>query len=54
MSAQKEAIMKLVQEQKERGRAVGEALAILGVARSTYYRWKKKGPISPFQRFTGT
>lgn len=41
MSTQKEAVMKLVEQQKEEGRPVGEALATLGVARSTYYRWKK-------------
>lgn len=41
MSTQKEAVIKLVKEEKERGRAVREALATLGVARSTYYRWKK-------------
>lgn len=41
MSAQKEAVMKLVEEEKEQGRPVREALATLGVARSTYYRWKK-------------
>lgn len=41
MRAQKEAVMKLVAEEKERGRPMGEALATLGVARSTYYRWKK-------------
>jgi hypothetical protein len=35
MSRQKEAILKLVEEQKEQGRPVGEALATLGVARST-------------------
>ena len=43
MSAQKEAVMKLVLEEKGKGRFVGEALAALGVARSTYYRWKKSG-----------
>lgn len=43
MSTQKEAIIKLVAEQKEKGRPVGEALCTLGVARSTYYRWKQLG-----------
>lgn len=41
MNTQKEAILKLILEQKEKGRSVGEALGSLGVARSTYYRWKK-------------
>jgi len=41
MSAQKEAVIRLVEEQKERGRPVQGSLVTLGVPRSTYYRWKK-------------
>ncbi len=41
MSTQKEAVIKLVEEEKESGRPVQESLATLGVPRSTYYRWKK-------------
>jgi putative transposase len=47
MSTQKEAVIKLVEKEKERGRAVGEVLATLGVARSTYYRWKKADGVQP-------
>lgn len=47
MSTQKEAIINLVEEQKQRGRPVRESLATLGVPRSTYYRWKKAGGAQP-------
>lgn len=47
MSTQKEAIINLVEEQKERGRPVRESLATLGVPRSTYYRWKKADGAQP-------
>jgi DNA invertase Pin-like site-specific DNA recombinase len=47
MSAQKEAVLQLVAEQKERGRPVRETLVTLGVARSTYYRWKKSDRMRP-------
>jgi len=41
MSSQKEALIRLVDEQRAYGRSVVEVLATLGVKRSTYYRWKK-------------
>jgi putative transposase len=41
MSEQKEAILQFVQQQKEKGRSVGEVLVELGIARSTYYRWRQ-------------
>lgn len=47
MSTQKEAVIKLVEEEKERGRPVRESLMTLGVARSSYYRWKKTGGAQP-------
>jgi putative transposase len=47
MSTQKEAIIQFVEEQKEKGRPVGEALATLGVARSTYDRWKRADVTQP-------
>ncbi|WP_168062736.1 integrase core domain-containing protein [Candidatus Manganitrophus noduliformans] len=47
MSAQKEAVLQLVAEQKERGRPVRETLVTLSVPRSTYYRWKKSNGTQP-------
>lgn len=41
MSAQKEGVIKLVEDQRTQGRKVGETLKTLGVKRPTYYRWKK-------------
>src|ERR1700675_3180359 len=41
METQKDAVMALVEEHRQAGRAVGEVLAGLGIARSTYYRWKQ-------------
>ena len=45
MELQKEVVMKLVEEHRQQGRTVREVLTRVGVARSTYYRWKK--PVSP-------
>lgn len=41
MNAQKEGVIKLVEDQRAHGRKVGEALKTLGIKRPTYYRWKK-------------
>ncbi len=42
MSIQKEMIMQLVEEEKQKGRRIGEVLETLGIRRPTYYRWKEK------------
>jgi putative transposase len=47
MSAQKEAVLQWVAEQRQRGRPVRETLVTLGVSRSTYYRWKKSDRMRP-------
>ena len=41
MAVQKQAVMELVQTHAGQGRTVGEVLGSVGVARSSYYRWKK-------------
>jgi putative transposase len=41
MGIQKQAIVELVASHREHGRTVGEVLSSAGVARSSYYRWKK-------------
>jgi transposase InsO family protein len=41
MGIQKQAIIELVASHREQGRTVGEVLRSAGVARSSYYRWKK-------------
>lgn len=41
MRNQKEAVLKLVDEHREQGRAVSEVLGSMGVARSSYYRWRR-------------
>ena len=41
MGIQKQAIMELVASHRDQGRTVGEVLSSAGVARSSYYRWKK-------------
>ena len=41
MEQQKQAIVELVASHREQGRRVGEVLSSAGVARSSYYRWKK-------------
>ena len=52
MSLQKEAVMTLVEEHQQQGRAVGKVLASLGIARATYYRWKRSAnrPPAPNRR----
>jgi putative transposase len=41
MGQQKRAVIELVASHREQGRTVGEVLGSVGVARSSYYRWKK-------------
>jgi putative transposase len=41
MAAQKQSVVELVQAQRSQGRTVAEVLGSVGVARSSYYRWKK-------------
>ncbi|MCA9500639.1 MAG: transposase [Nitrospira sp.] len=41
MSMQQDAVIRIVDEQHQQGRKVGEVLATLGIKRATYYRWKK-------------
>lgn len=41
MANQKQAVLKLVQAHQGEGRSVSEVLGSVGVARSSYYRWKK-------------
>jgi transposase len=41
MDLQKESVMKLVEEHRQQGRTIGEVLSSVGIARSTYYRWRK-------------
>jgi len=41
MSAQKEAVITLVEKQRAQGRPVGEVLTTLGIGRATYYRWQQ-------------
>ena len=41
MAGQQQAIVELVASHREQGRTVGEMLSSVGVARSSYYRWKK-------------
>ena len=41
MGNQKQAVLKLVDDHREQGRSVSEVLGSVGVARSSYYRWKK-------------
>ena len=40
MDTQRQAVIKLVEDQRAYGRKVGETLLTLGVKRSTYYSWK--------------
>jgi hypothetical protein len=42
MEQQKQAIVELVASHRAQGRTVGEVLGSAGVARSSYYRWKKE------------
>jgi len=41
METQKQAVIELVQAHRGQGRPVAEVLVDVGVARSSYYRWKK-------------
>ena len=41
MEQQKQAIIELVASHRDQGRTVGEVLSSVGVARSSYYRWKQ-------------
>ena len=41
MGNQKQAVLTLVEEHRGQGRTVGEVLGSVGVARSSYYRWKR-------------
>jgi transposase InsO family protein len=41
MASQKQAVLKLVEAHQSEGRSVSEVLGSMGVARSSYYRWKK-------------
>jgi len=43
MGNQRQAVLELVEQHRGQGRSVGEVLGSVGVARSSYYRWKKKG-----------
>ncbi len=43
MANQKQAVLALVEAHRREGRSVSEVLASVGVARSSYYRWKKGG-----------
>jgi len=41
MAQQKQAVIAWVASHREQGRTVGKVLGNVGVARSSYYRWKK-------------
>ncbi len=43
MGNQKQAVVALVESHREQGRSVTEVLSSVGVARSSYYRWRKGG-----------
>ncbi|MCC7201976.1 MAG: hypothetical protein IT393_04840 [Nitrospirae bacterium] len=42
MGTQKELIMQLVEEEREKGRRIGKVLATLGIKRPAYYRWRER------------
>lgn len=44
MEQQKQSVIERVQAHRGQGRRVGEVLGSMGVARSSYYRWKKTDP----------
>ena len=44
MEEQKQAVIELVEAHRSQGRTVAEVLGSVGVARSSYYRWKKNEP----------
>jgi putative transposase len=41
MGNQRQAVLELVETHRGQGRSVGEVLSSVGIARSSYYRWKK-------------
>jgi putative transposase len=41
MGNQKQAVLELVETHRGQGRSVGEVLGSVGIARASYYRWKK-------------
>jgi len=41
MENQKQAVLELVETHRGQGRSVGEVLGSVGIARASYYRWKK-------------
>jgi putative transposase len=41
MGNQKQAVLELVEAHRGQGRSVGEVLGSVGIARASYYRWKK-------------
>ena len=41
MDGQREAVLELVEAHRREGRSVSEVLERVGIARSSYYRWKK-------------
>jgi transposase len=41
MGNQKQAVMDLVERHRDEGRRISEVLESVGVARSSYYRWRK-------------
>jgi putative transposase len=41
MASQKQAVMELVERHRGEGRRIGDVLGSVGVARSSYYRWRK-------------
>jgi putative transposase len=44
MAEQKQGVLDLVARHRRQGRALAEVLSSVGVARSSYYRWKKTDP----------
>ena len=42
MASQKQAVMDLVEQHRSEGRRISEVLSSVGVARSSYYRWRKR------------
>jgi len=42
MAVQKQAVLELVETHHREGRTVSEVLGSVGVARSSYYRWKRE------------
>lgn len=46
LKLQKEEIMKLVEDNKQKGRPRGQTLEVLGISRASFYRWAKKGNLN--------